>query len=659
IRVWVAGCASGEEAYSIAILLREYLDETRQDCRIQIYSTDIDEDAITTARAGRYPPNILQDVEPERLRRFFVPDGDGYRVKKEIRETVVFAVQSVVKDPPFSKLDLLSCRNLLIYVKPELQQRLIPAFHFALKPGGVLFLSTSESLGSHPELFTPLSRKWKLYRSTAHGPARRGPTEEAAAHGDGPPADMAAVPGKEEGFARLTDQLLLQLYAPASVITDLRGNILYVHGETGKYLRPGPGQPTLNVVDMAHEELQLELRAAIHRAAARGTPTLERRVSARAGGDFKLVSFSVRRVTTGDSGDGLLLLSFQPVAPEVPAVAAREGVAGSVDALCIQELERDLAYTRENLHATIEEQQTSNEELKSTNEEMQSTNEELQSTNEELETSTEELQSVNEELVTVNGELEAKIAQLAGMQNDMKNLLDNINIGTIFLDTSMVIRRFTHEAAGIYHLVASDVGRPLSNIKTDLEGEDLLPAAQAVLDSLIPHEREVRTARGTWFVARIQPYRTLDNVVDGVVLTFVDITEMKRVRQELQEARELAEGIVDTVREPLVVLNGALQVVSASRSFYQHFRVTPAETEGRRLHELGDGQWDIAALRELLEGVVPRDRSFDGYVVEHEFPGIGRARLKLSGRRIVSGTGGAALILLAIELPGLAERAGA
>jgi two-component system CheB/CheR fusion protein len=314
-------------------------------------------------------------------------------------------------------------------------------------------------------------------------------------------------------------------------------------------------------------------------------------------------------------------------------------------------LERDVAHTKENLEAIIEEQQASNEEMKSTNEEMQSTNEELQSTNEELETSKEELQSVNEELVTVNAELQAKIEQLAVIQSDMKNLLDNINIGTIFLDEHLVIRRFTRDAGRAYRLVATDVGRPLGDIKSDLEGEDLLAEAQAVLETLVPYEREVRTSDNSWYLARIQPYRTLDNVIEGVVLTLVPLTEMKQAQEALQQARELAEGIVETVREPLIVLDGELRVVFASRSFYQRFHVAPGETVGRRLYELSDHQWDIPALRELLETVLPRDRGFDDYEVEHDFPVIGRRKMLLSARRIVGNRGDTQLILLAMETP--------
>jgi len=652
-RLWVAGCASGEEAYSIAMLLREFMDEKRQEFKIQIYATDLDEDAITVARAGIYPPNIAQDVHPERLRRFFVKDEAGYRVKKDIREMVVFATQNIIKDPPFTRLDLLSCRNLMIYLEPELQKRLIPAFHYALKPGGVLFLSPSESIGNHLELFTAINRKWKFYRATGTIASTRavmsgGLLWTRDTNTKGP--DEVTKKIKETNFAELTRRALLQSYAPASVVTDLKGNILFVHGDTGKYLRPAPGQATLNVVDMAREGLQLELRAALN-SASQDTPTLSREISVKNNGDFQAVSFSVRLLPAADTSEKLLLVSFQDVVHPAPGQPGRgKGVApGQGELRRVEELERELAYSRENLQATIEEQQASNEELKSTNEELQSTNEELQSTNEELETSKEELQSVNEELITVNAELQAKIEQLAGMQNDMKNLLDNINTGTIFLDEFLNIKRFTREAAQVYRLVASDLGRPLGDIKSNIEDEDLLADAQAVLDTLVPREREVRTVGGAAYLARIQPYRTLDNVIEGVVLTFADISQRVEAEAAGKLARELAEGIVDTVREPLIVLDGKLKVISASRSFYRDFRTTAEDTVGRHFYDLGNRQWDIPKLRELLETILPRDQSFEGYAVEHDFPTIGQRKMLLNARRIAGGSGDTQMILLAME----------
>ena len=658
LRVWVAGCATGEEAYSIAMLLREFMDETQQEFKVQLYSTDIDEDAIAVARAGIYPPNIVQDVDPERLRHFFVKEEDGYRVKKIIREMVVFATQNVIKDPPFTKLDLLSCRNLMIYLEPELQSRLMPMFHYALKPGGILFLSPSESIGNHSDLFAALNRKWKFYRAADNAAS----TCTVMAGGLGRMKDNY-IKGAEEvknkiaeiNFAELTKRSLLQSYAPASVVTDENGNILYVHGDTGRYLRPAPGQASLNIIDMAREGMQMELRLAIQDASGtigthKTTPAMSKELAIKGNGESHAVRFSVRPLNDGDDSVKLLLVSFHEMTGAITA-KPRRGKARAVSAerLRIEELEGELAYAKESVQATIEDQQASNEELKSANEELQSTNEELQSTNEELETSKEELQSVNEELITVNAELQAKIEQLAGMQNDMKNLLDNISVGTIFLDLHLHINRFTREAAQVFRLVASDVGRSLNDIKSNIKDADLLADAQTVLDTLVPLEREVHTLNGSAYLARIQPYRTLENAIEGVVLTFNDITEHVRAEANVREARELAESIVDTVREPLIVLDGTLRVVLASRSFCNFFRVTAEDTVGRQLYELGERQWDIPALRELLETILPRDQSFEGYIIDYEFPGIGRRKMMLNARRIVGNAGDTQLILLVME----------
>ncbi len=652
-RVWVAGCASGEEAYSIAILLREYRNEAQLDFKTQIYSTDLDEDAIATARAGIYPPNIAQDVSAERLRRYFDKHDTGYRVKKDIREMVVFAVQNVIKDPPFTKLDFLSCRNLMIYLEPELQNHLIPAFNFALKPGGVLLVSPSESIGNHTELFEPLNRKWKFYRATHSVASTRALLYSRLSWATdtstkGPDEMIKQI--KATNFAELTKRALLQSFAPASVVTDLKGNILFVHGDTGKYLRPAPGQATLNVIEMARDGLQLELRTAL--ANALSAPVLNREVTVKGNGELLSVSFSLQTLNDPNTNDNLLLISFQDIVHPTPGkTGRRKNAAPEVGELRrVEELERDLAYTRENLQATIEEQQASNEELKSANEEMQSTNEELQSTNEELETSKEELRSVNEELITVNAELQKKIEQLTVMRNDIKNLLDNTRIGTIFLDHQLIVKGFTPEAGKVYRLVTLDISRTLSDIKSNIEDTDLLSDAQAVLDSLIPREREVRTVGGEYYLARIQPYRTLDNVIEGVVLTFTDIST--RVSAEAAEisARKLAEGIVDTVREPLIVLDAQLKVVSASRSFFIDFETTPADTVGRQIYELGNHQWDIPKLRELLETILPNNKGFEGFLVEHVFPGIGHCRMLLNARRVVGDGNDTQKILLAIQI---------
>ena len=658
LRIWVAGCATGEEAYSIAIVLRELMDESRQEFKVQLYSTDIDDDAITVARAGLYPPNIAQDVSPERLRRFFIKEDAGLRVKKDIREMVVFAVQSVIKDPPFTRLDLLSCRNLMIYLEPELQDRLIPAFHYALKPGGVLMLSPSESVGSHTELFEPIDRKCKLYRAKPTTASTRtvlgSGLSWAAGAGPAQPAQRLAT--KEPQFTEFAKRILLQAFAPAAVLTDLQGNIVYVHGETGKFLRPAPGQPTHNVVEMAREGLQFELRDALRQAASHGEPTLNRELLVMTNGHAQSVSLSVRLLPDGESVQKMLLISFQELAGDAkPKPARRPRGKTLLQAQGDEALARELAHAKESMAAMIEEQQASNEELKSTNEELQSTNEELQSTNEELETSKEELQSVNEELMTVNAELQSKIEQMATMQDDMKNLLDNLRLGTIFLDRHLSIRRFTRDATKVYRLVSTDVGRPLADIRCELPGVDLLSDAQSVLDSLVPLEREVCTAAGTWYLARIQPYRTMDNVIDGVVLTFADVTE--RVEAiATRKARDLAEAIVDTVDDPLVVLDDTLQVVSANHTYYREFGGRPEQTEGENFFSIGRGLWDTPIVRELLQTALPRDKAIERQIVEHEFPRLGRRQLKLSARRIVEpAEHGSALTLLSIDIVAAAQ----
>ncbi len=649
-RVWVAGCATGEEAYSIAMLLCELMEESGRQFKVQIYATDLDGDAIAMARTGLYSANIAQDMSAERLERFFVAEDDHYRVKKEIRQLVVFAVQNVMKDPPFTRLDLLCCRNLMIYLEQELQKRLIPMFHYALKPSGVLFLSPSESIGSHTDLFSPINRKWKLYRaSKTSAPMRAILTDHVdwTASQEEKMTEQTMKTARESKLAQLPRCLLVQCFAPASVLTDLKGEILFVHGETGKYLRPAPGQASLNVVEMAREEFKTGLRVAVHAAVSKGAPLQKHTMQLRQnGGHGVAVELGVRLLSDPDANQKLLLVSFQDL-PESHAKPAVQGVAEVAEADRMTELERELVFLKQRHQANLEEEQASSEALKASNEELQSTNEELQSTNEELETSKEELRSVNEELITVNTELQAKIEQLASMQNDMKNLLDNINVGIIFLDRHLMIRSFTREATRFYRLAPSDVGRPLNDIKSEVEKYNLLVAAREVLSTLIPWECEIELEGEAWSLARIQPYRTLDNMIDGVLVTFTDITaRVKAVA--IQESLALAQGIVDSVREPLVVLDSALRVVTASAAFYRNFEITPEETLRHPFHQLGNRQWNIPTLRKMLDEVISTAHPFDNYVVEHDFPGIGHRRMILNARRI-DGKVQEKMTLLAIE----------
>lgn len=549
-RVWVAGCATGEEAYSIAILLREILDETMQIFKVQIYATDLSEDAINTARAGLYPINIIQDVSPERLRRYFSKEADGYKVKKQIREMVVFAIQNVIKDPPFTKLDLLCCRNVMIYLEAELQEKLIPTFHYSLKSGGVLFLSPSEGIGNFTEMFTPIDRKWKFYRASTASKSVKPIIAVpiiAPISSTNKPVEKVMKSNSNINLAELSQRLLVQYFAPASVLTDNTGNILYVHGETGNYLRPAPGQASLNVVEMANGEIKSELRLAIHLAAQEGKATLNREISVNVSGAPNLVSISVRLLPTSlGEYKNLLMVSFQDVARPM-AKPTRKAVPKSAELKRIKVLEDELMLLEENFKTVTQEYQVSTEELKSSNEEMQSTNEEMQSSNEELETSKEELQSVNEELITVNAELQTKMDQLYDMQNDMKNLIESISTGIIFLDKHLMIRSFTREAVRVYRLVPSDIGRPLMDIRSIADkADDLMAAAQQVIDTLIPYEGELMVLN-TLMQVRMQPYRTVDNFIDGVLITFTDIS--MRINEAVgHEALRFANAIVNTVR---------------------------------------------------------------------------------------------------------------
>ena len=654
LRIWVAGCASGEEAYSIAILLRELMDESHTDVKVQLYATDLDDDAITTARLGFYPVNIAQDLTPERLGRFFSREDNGLRIKKEIREMVVFAVQSITRDPPFTRLDLLTCRNLLIYLQPELQDRVIRSFHYAVKPGGALMLSPSESVGEHTNLFEPISRKWKLYRATAAVGLSRGGSASVPTWSGvtiaGTPSPAARRP-RELQIADLAKRALLQIFAPAAVVTDLQGTVLYVHGDCGRYLRPAPGQPSYNLVDMARDGLQLALREAL-RQAAQGVVILNQAQTVQIDGQVLPVNLSLRPLIEPNAPLGMLLVSFQdqPDAPPLRPVRKRRGSV-SVQAQNLMDLESELVFAREGMSVVLEAQQASNEEHKATNEELQSANEELQSTNEEMETSKEELQSVNEELITVNAELQTKIEFLAMMQDDMKNLLESIRLGTIFLDRRLVIRRFTRDATQVYPLVPSDVGRPLADIRSEVNGGDLVADAQTVLDTLLPIERDIVTNTGVWYLARIRPYRTVDDVIDGVVMTFADTTD--RVVQQIatRKALKLAEAVVDTVREPLMVLDGNLRVLSANRAFLAAFGSTAAHTVGRRIFDIGDGDrdWNLPALHDLLERRLPIERSFEQAPLQLSRDGAHTQRLWLSARRIVEANGESPLVLLRLD----------
>jgi len=559
----------------------------------------------------------------------------------------VFAVQNLLRDPPFTKLDLLSCRNVLIYFTTEAQKRVLPMFHYGLNPGGLLLLGSSESVTGFDELFTPVDRRWKLFRC-AESAAIRPVAIEWASRTSFPSLTLpkpAPGAGSPRGFAPadLLRRHLADLYGPPSVLVDPRGQVSQIHGRTGEFLEPAAGQANLNVLDMARRGLRGPLTAAIRAVSDGDQRVAERTARVRSNGGFVPVRVRVTRLAAALLRDPTLLITFerldegaresveQPPEPEPLPPSDR-----------IAEIEETLRSTREDLQSTIEALQAANEELASANEEVQSTNEELR-------TSKEETQSLNEELQTTNADLHAKVENLAQSTDDLTNLLTATGIAIVFLDEQLRVRRFTPAARRLIPLVASDVGRPLANLVAPLGYPDLLEAARHVLDTLTPSEREVRTESGAWYTARINPYRTARNAIEGLAIVFVDTTRAKSA--ELSHAAlELERDLLEAVRDPLLVLDPEMRVVRANRAFYQRFQVPPDGAVGRLVFELDGGAWDNPGLRQLLERILPDHRSFDDFELEHEFPRIGRRRLLLNARRVDrSHLGAGELILLAIE----------
>ncbi|MCF8044187.1 MAG: PAS domain-containing protein, partial [Desulfarculaceae bacterium] len=653
-RAWVPGCSSGEEAYSLAILIEECREQAELDLEFQVFGTDISPMAVAKAREGRYPKSIATDLSLERLKRFFREKGGNLVVRKDIRDRLVFSEQDLLRDPPFSHLDLLVCRNLLIYLNAEAQQKLLPLFHYTLRPGGLLFLGSSESVGRFAKLFETVEQKAKIYRRrevpdyakpgvlfptgfhvfSSHEKGSGG-QEKDRVNGGGGTVRYSQKLGEQ------TKKMLLSRFVPAAVAVDDRGEIIYVHGRTGKYLEPAQGPLSMNVVKMAREGLLPQLSLLLQRCAQDGTPQRVDGLKVRTNGHTQVVNLNVELLERGEEGLRLLVV-FQDSADPVRKWTPPPKSATIQDQQIIKDLQQELQETRESHQGALEELEGANEELKSTNEELQSTNEELQSTNEELESSREELQSMNEELNTTNQEMRSKMDEMSKMQDDMANLINSTRIATLFLDNDLNIRRFTPEAAELINLIDSDVGRPVHDLVSKLDYPALASDIRKVLRTLEKSQSEVGAAGNGWFRVRIIPYRTTENVIDGAVVTFTDITE-------LRAARNYAESIVATVREPLLVLDRDLGVVSANRSFYDFFKTRPGETEGRLVYELGNGQWDIPRLRELLERIIPQQSSFEGLEVEHEFPGIGAKRLVLNARRLERPGGEQELILLAME----------
>ncbi len=643
VRVWVAGCGTGEEAYSMAILLAEVMTNLKKHLEVQIFATDLDSDGIELARTGLYPDSITADVSAERLQRFFVKEDVGFKMKKHIREMVVFAAHDLAKDPPFSKLDMVSCRNVLIYMDALLQRKILRLFDYTLNPEGVLLLGTSETIGGLTERFEPIDAKWRIFRHK--GTVSKTHMAHPLAVFDNFKDEGQGARGAD--IRKLAERTILQSYAPPCVLVDKKYNVVYFNGRTEMYLSPPVGEPTFNVLKMAHDELRYKLSTMLHKAGTQKKTVVCEGVKIRHNGALLTINLIVRPITEPAAMSGLLMVVFESKKTVGKLSRRKEKkTAVSNDVEPREEaLEQELQSTKECLQTTIEEMETSNEEL-------QSTNEELQSTNEELDTSREELQSTNEELQTMNSELQEKVEELSSTNNDLSNLLGSTDIGTLFLDNNLRIKRFTPATRAFFKIIDSDAGRPISDIVHNLAYDGFLEDIKQVIDNLGRIERELQTREGGSYIMRILPYRTAENAVDGVVVTFIDITAQNKSKERevtAKAAQVYTQAILDTVREPLVVLDEDLRVMSANRPFYETFKVNRENTEQKPIYELGDGQWNIPRLRELLERILPEDKQFKNFEVTHDFPGIGRRVMLLNGRHILQESQDTQRILLAIE----------
>ncbi len=656
IRIWIPGCSSGEEVYSTAIIIKEIFEETRLNFDVQIFGTDLDLDAIQTARAGQYT-SISADISPKRLRKYFYKKDNSYTIKNELREMVIFSTHNVITDPPFTKLDMITCRNLLIYLETEAQEKVLSNFNYALNPDGILFLGPSENIGDFLDSFNVIDSKWKIFKCVKSngfpvGNLKRNPIsyQKSPAYWDSIFALKDSKTGQELDVTNVAEQNLINIYAPPSVLINHVGDILYIHGHVGDYLEPSPGKAHMNILEMAKKSIKLSLSTAIQSTTKENKKVSFEQVKI---DDSKenthYIKLTVNPLKTPETVKGLLIVSFEKIDTKIDLKDHIKLDPLSKSSDHIMALENELTITKERLNTTIEEMTTSNEELKSANEELQSLNEESQSTNEELETSKEELQSINEELSTVNNELQNKIDELSETNDDMTNLFNSTEIATVFLDNELNIRRFTEESTKLIKLIESDTGRPLGDFNLDINYPDIIKDITQVIDKLNPIEKEVKTTKGEWYKVRITPYKTSKNIINGATITFTNINNLKNTQEKIQSALNYSNDIINTIREPLIVLDKHQNVVSANTSFYKTFNLIKSETEGHKIYELGKESWNMPSLRKLLEDILPKNKEMNDYELEQKFPDVEHKKLILNAKRIYRGDIGTELILLAME----------
>ena len=662
IRIWVPGCSTGEEAYSIGIILMEALGGTTPAGPIQIFGTDIDDRSIEKARTGVYPDSIAEDVSPERLRKYFVESDHGYQVSKAIRDMCIFARQNLIKDPPFSKIDLISCRNVLIYMKPVLQRRVLSIFHYALRPFGFLLLGTSESIGELADLYKTSDRQNKIY--VRKEGTRRPPAEFTLQAG--PPGILEPARKAEDYYARGlekvhkdADRIALERYAPPGVLVNEQMDILQFRGQIDPYLSPAPGRASLNLLRMAREGIAPDLRKLIDRAKTDKRQVRKEKIRLLHDGKTREVNLEVIPIRSSIVGEYFYMVLFdEALRRSLPAggggrsraaAATAEKGKPSTGESRASELEGELTSLKEYLRTVLDEQESSNEAIHAASEEIQSSNEELQSTNEELETAKEELQSTNEELTTLNEEVSNRNMELNSAYNDLTNLLANAKIPIVMLEADLRIRRITPPAETLLNLIPADVGRPLRDLNLRIEVPELDQKVLKVIDTVTPLEEEVRDRDGNLYLLGIKPYLTPERKIEGAILSFLEISRLKMSYEKLARALEFANAILQTAREPVMVLEETLRVHTVNRAFCDTFQVSREDAENRLLEEVGNGQWCHPHFRDLLLRVHTHNRHVRDFRIEADFPGIGHKILLINAQKLPPIEGTSPMIYLSIE----------
>ncbi|MEQ8189931.1 MAG: chemotaxis protein CheB [Candidatus Eremiobacterota bacterium] len=644
VRIWVPGCSTGEEAYSIAIYMIEYLQDINSGISASIFATDINEMAIEKARTGFYPETAVSDIPPDKLRKFFVKTEHGYQINKTVRNSCIFARHDLIKDPPFSNIDLISCRNVMIYLGPVLQKKIIPAFHYALNTKGFLMLGTSETIGTYADLFSLEDKRYKIYSKKSIMSRRLLSYDFPVEKYNLKQPDMQEKSDenhKDFNILKEADRVVLSTYAPPGILVDENMDIIEFRRNVSPYLKPASGPASLNLMKMAHEDLLVELRIGIHKSKQENSAITKTGLSLKYNGTKRTVDIKIiplkKTATAKEYYFLILFYEKELIRPEEQKTGKKTEEPGEEETKekdrKIIKLQEELKATREYLQSIIEEREATNEELRSAIEEIQSSNEELQSTNEEMETAKEELQSTNEELTTVNEELQHRNMELTQLNNDLTNLLSSVNIPVIILSSDLRIRRFTPLAEKIWPLIPSDTGRPLADLNLNILIPDIEKRILNVIDSLTSEEMEVQDREGRWYYLRIRPYKTLDNKIDGVIISMMDIDTLKKSSDLIKEAQEYAEAIVESIKEPLIILTADLKIKSANRSFYETFNITPSDTEEKYIYNL-NSIWNNDALVKLLEELLPGQTHFENFIVEQDVPLRGKKKFSLNGRCI-------------------------